>query len=54
MTQRLIYTEVAPAGVQALGGAYGRGLPGPPFTLESAPVRRMHPAPRSHPVVEVR
>jgi AhpD family alkylhydroperoxidase len=37
MTQRLIYTEVAPAGVQALGGAYGyimrSGLPGPLVNL---------------------
>ena len=37
MTQRLIYTEVAPAGVKALGGLYGyvaqSGLPGPLVNL---------------------
>jgi AhpD family alkylhydroperoxidase len=37
MTQRLIYTEVAPAGVKALGGVYGyvmqSGLPGPLVNL---------------------
>ena len=37
MTQRLIYTEIAPAGVKALGGVYGyvaqSGLPGPLVNL---------------------
>jgi AhpD family alkylhydroperoxidase len=37
MTQRLAYTEVAPAGVKALGGVYGyvtqSGLPGPLVNL---------------------